>query len=51
LIKDKIDILQPLLAHRYSLDDINVATADLAAGRIARPLIVMDHFDNCDFSL
>ncbi len=50
LIKDKIDLLKPLQAHHYSLADINVAIADISAGRIARPLIVMGHSDNCCFS-
>ena len=50
LIKDRIELLQPLLTHRYSLGDINSAVADLAAGRVFRPLIVMDHSDKCESS-
>ena len=50
LIKDRFEFLQPLLTHRYPLEDINLALADLAAGRVFRPLVVMDHPDNGDSS-
>ena len=50
LIKDRIELLQLLLIHRYSLGDINSAIADLVAGRVFRPLIVMDHSDKCGSS-
>ena len=50
LIKDRMKFLQPLLTHRYPLEDINLALADLAAGRVFRPLVVMDHPDNGDSS-
>lgn len=50
LIKDRMKFLQPLLTHRYPLEDINLALADLAAGRVFRPLVVMDHPDNGDLS-
>ena len=43
LIKDRTDLLQSLLCDRYALDDINSAIADLASGRVFRPLLVMDH--------
>lgn len=35
--------LDRLLTHRYRLDQINQALDDLEAGRVLRPLIVMDH--------
>jgi S-(hydroxymethyl)glutathione dehydrogenase/alcohol dehydrogenase len=37
--------LRSLLTKRYSLEQINEAIDDLEAGRVFRPLIVMDHFD------
>jgi len=35
--------LGPLLTKRYSLDQVNAALDDLEAGRVFRPLIVMEH--------
>lgn len=35
--------LHKLLSHTYPLDQINTALDDLEAGRVFRPLIVMDH--------
>ena len=50
LLKDRIELLQPLLTHRYCLGDINSALADLGTGRAFRPLIVMGHPDKCGSS-
>jgi S-(hydroxymethyl)glutathione dehydrogenase/alcohol dehydrogenase len=38
--------MESLLTKRYRLEDINEALEDLRLGRVFRPLIVMDHFED-----